>query len=299
MDLKQLHYFVTVVQEGNISKAATKLNLTQPPLSTQIKNLEDELSVTLFERGSRKIELTQEGKILYARALSILELTELSKKELLDYTAGNLGTLRIGVISSVVNSFLYNLMPDFHNQYKEIRYDLFEGNTYDQIQKLRNNLIELAIVRTPYDAEDLSSFVLKKESMMAFGHKSFFVQTDMKLLLQQPLILYRRWEKVIIDLCHSYNITPNIFCMNDDARTTISLANAGYGIGIIPESAGLIISKSLTMKEHLNKDNLVECLELKEARLESDICLLYKPNSYISKAGDLFIQYLKDKVSSL
>ena len=299
MDLKQLQYFVTVVQEGNISKAATKLNLTQPPLSTQLKCLENELSVTLFERGSRKIELTQEGKILYARAQAILELTELSKKELLDYSSGTLGTLHIGVVSSVVDSFLYNLMPEFHEQYKEIRYDLFEGNTYEQIQKLRNNLIELAIVRTPYEAEGLSSLVLKKETMMAFGHKNFFQQQDMKFLLQQPLILYRRWEKIIYDLCHSYSITPNIFCMNDDARTTISLANAGYGIGIIPESAGLLISHSIITKKHLVQDNILTCLELNEARLESDICLLYKPNSYISKAGELFIQYLKEKTSSL
>lgn len=295
MDLKQLQYFVSVVQEGNISKAATKLNLTQPPLSTQLKCLENELSVTLFERGSRKIELTEEGKILYARAISILELTELSKKELLDYTAGTLGTLHIGVVSSVVDSFLYNLMPDFHKQYKEIRYDLFEGNTYEQIQKLRNNLIELAIVRTPFEAEDLSSLVLKKESMMAFGHKNFFMQQDMKSLLEQPLILYRRWEKIIYDLCYSYSITPNIFCMNDDARTTISLAAAGYGIGIIPESAGMIISQRSSRKEHLIQDHLFTCLELKDSRLESDICLLYKPNSYISKAGDLFIQYLKGR----
>lgn len=295
MDLKQLQYFVTVVQEGNISKAATKLNLTQPPLSTQLKCLEHELSVTLFERGSRKIELTQEGKILYARALSILELTELSKKELLDYTTGTLGTLRIGVVSSVVDRFLYNLMPDFHNQYQDIRYDLFEGNTYEQIQKLRSNLIELAIVRTPYEADDLSSLVLKKESMMAFGHKKFFVQQDMKYLLQQPLILYRRWEKIIYDLCHSYSIPPTIFCMNDDARTTVSLATAGYGIGIIPESAGMIISHNLSREQHLNQDDLFTCLEIKESRLESDICLLYKSNSYISKASDLFIQYLKEK----
>ncbi|ABX42792.1 LysR family transcriptional regulator [Lachnoclostridium phytofermentans] len=299
MDLKQLQYFVTVVEEGNISKAAAKLHLTQPPLSTQLKCLENELSVTLFERGSRKIELTQEGKILYARAQSILELTELSKKELLDYSCGSLGTLHIGIVSSVVDSFLYNLMPDFHKQYKEIRYDLFEGNTYEQIQKLRNNLIELAIVRTPYQAEDLSTLVLKKESMMAFGHKRYFQQMDIKSLLQQPLILYRRWEKIIYDLCHSYSITPNIFCMNDDARTTVSLANEGYGIGIIPESAGLIIARSMTKEEQLSKEKLLTCLELKEARLDSDICLLYKPNGYISKAGNLFIQYLKEKSSTL
>ena len=295
MELKQLQYFVTVVQEGNISKAAVRLNLTQPPLSTQLKSLESELGVTLFERGSRKIELTQEGKILYERALSILELTELSKKELLDSMSGALGTLRIGVVSSVVDRFLYHLIPNFHLQYKDIKYELFEGNTYEQIEKLRNNLIELAIVRTPYEAEGVASLVLKKECMMAFGHQKFFESTDLVSLLQKPLILYRRWEKVVVDACHAYGITPTIFCMNDDARTTVSLAHAGYGIGIIPESAGNIITHSLMLqKKYEDKECPLICIPLEDSHFLSDICLLYKPNNYISKAGDLFIQYLKE-----
>ena len=88
MDFKQLTYFVSTVQEGNISKAAEKLNISQPPLSTKLKELENELGVILFERGSRKIELTQAGRIFYARATSILEQMAIAKKELEDYNSG-------------------------------------------------------------------------------------------------------------------------------------------------------------------------------------------------------------------
>lgn len=80
MDLKQLTYFVTVIKEGTISGAARKLNLSQPPLSTQMKLLEEEFGCVLFERGSRKIQLTEAGQLLYERAVTMLELSEVTKK---------------------------------------------------------------------------------------------------------------------------------------------------------------------------------------------------------------------------
>ncbi len=111
MDLKQLTYFVTVIKEGTISGAARKLNLSQPPLSTQMKLLEEEFGCILFERGSRKIQLTEAGQLLYERAVTMLELSEVTKKELLDYRNGLTGALRLGVVSSVGCSLLPEWCP--------------------------------------------------------------------------------------------------------------------------------------------------------------------------------------------
>ena len=82
MELRQLSYFATIVNEGNISQAAKKLNISQPPLSHQMKLLEAELGVTLFERGSRRIRLTPAGKTFYDRALVILDLSQAARTEL-------------------------------------------------------------------------------------------------------------------------------------------------------------------------------------------------------------------------
>ena len=84
MELRQLHYFVTIVNEGNISQAAKRLHISQPPLSHQMKLLEEELGVTLFERGSRRIRLTLPGKALYEKALAILDLSALAKTEIIN-----------------------------------------------------------------------------------------------------------------------------------------------------------------------------------------------------------------------
>lgn len=287
MDFKQLTYFVTTVQEGNISKAALKLHISQPPLSTKIKELETELGVILFERGSRKIELTQAGHIFYARAISILELIDGVQKELEDYTQGKMGTLRVGIISSISSTLISEWLSAFHKLYPEISFNLFEGNTYEQLERLRNNLIELAIVRTPFSAEDLECTILVKEKVFAVGAHDYFkdihtATVTLGDICNKPLILYRRWEQIVKNICHEKALTPNVFCMNDDARTTASMVNAGLGIGIIPESAlSLLSDTSITQKV------------IKESTLESSICILRNPNSYLSTVVELFYSFLK------
>ena len=101
MDIKQLEYFAAVVEEGNISSAAKKLHISQPPLSTQIQKLEEDVGCVLFERGSRKIQITEAGNMLYRRAKTLIEMAELTKKELRDYNSGKHGIMRLGVVSSV------------------------------------------------------------------------------------------------------------------------------------------------------------------------------------------------------
>lgn len=290
MDFKQLTYFVTTVQEGNISKAAQKLHISQPPLSTKLKDLETELGVVLFERGSRKIELTQAGRIFYARATSILELMDVATKELDDYKQGKIGTLRIGIISSISSTLVNEWLHNFHKQYPEIQFNIFEGNTYEQLEKLRSNLIELAIVRTPFSAEDLDCTILRDEKVFAVGSKGYFENissptTTLKEICQKPLILYRRWEKVIWHICQDENLTPHIFCMNDDARTTASMANAGLGIGIIPESALSLLSDPHMVKKVISDEDLT-----------SSICVLKNPNSYCATVVELFYDFLKQTI---
>ena len=92
MDIRQLLYFTTIAEEGSISAAAKKLHLSQPPLSYQMKLLEEELHLPLIERSARGIALTEAGRVLYKRAQGILELSELTRKEMLAMASGFTGT---------------------------------------------------------------------------------------------------------------------------------------------------------------------------------------------------------------
>ena len=123
MEIKQLEYFRAIVDEGTISGAARTLHMTQPPLSYQMKMLEEELQVQLFIRGSKKIRLTEAGKALYVRAESLLTMTDITKREVIKVSQAT--TIHLGVTPSTVHMMTKYLVrytknhPDirkFHNQ---------------------------------------------------------------------------------------------------------------------------------------------------------------------------------------
>ena len=174
MDIRQLLYFTTIAEEGSISAAAKKLHLSQPPLSYQMKLLEEELHLPLIERGARGITLTEAGRVLYKRALGILELNELTRKEMLSMASGFTGTLHIGTVSSSGASLLDWRIPAFHQKYPQIGFAIHEGNTFELMEMLESGLIEIAIVRTPFHNDQLHCLYLSSEPMIAAGAPSFF-----------------------------------------------------------------------------------------------------------------------------
>lgn len=244
MDIRQLVYFSAIVEEGSISAASKKLHLSQPPLSYHLKLLEDELQLQLVHRGSRSITLTEAGKVLYKRAQSILSLTELTKRELSDLACGISGTLHIGTISSSGASLLSWRIPVFHQQFPQINFAIHEGDTFEQLEMLESGITELAIVRTPFHNDKTDCFYLQEEPMIAAGNSALFpfslengTSLPLSMLHGLPLILYRRFERLLNERFEAQNISPNIFCVTDDARTAIMWAEAGLGIAITPQSA--------------------------------------------------------------
>lgn len=290
MELKQLSYFMTVVKEGTISAAAKKLHLSQPPLSTQMKLLEEEFGCMLFERGPRKIRLTEAGRILYERASTLVELSELTRQELLDHRDGITGALRLGVISSVGSTLLPGWAAGFHREYPSIRFEVLEGNTYQLLDQVHSNLVELVIVRTPFHGENLQCFSLCEEPMLAVGHRHFFEKaisaeaTEISLLSlsRLPLILYRRWETPLHEVFEQDGLTFTCFCRNDDARTTACWADMGLGVGIIPASCRSLLSNPQT-----------RIYPIQDSRLRSRILAVHNRNVRLSASADLFLQFLQ------
>lgn len=286
MDIRQLLYFTTIAEEGSISAAAKKLHLSQPPLSYQMKLLEEELHLPLIERSARGIELTEAGQVLYKRAQGILELSELTRKEMLAMASGFTGTLHIGTVSSSGASLLGWRIPAFHQKYPQIGFAIHEGNTFELMEMLESGLIELAIVRTPFHNDQLNCLYLSPEPMIAAGAASFFPAgmpsgqpISLELLGHAPVILYRRFEKILLSLCEQKGITPQVFCIADDARTTLMWAEAGLGVAVVPQSAYRI------MPHH----NMVYG-ELSEEDLHTRIAAVCKKGCSLSWAAQQFLE---------
>lgn len=287
MDIRQLRYFLAIAEEEQITSAAKKLHIAQPPLSQQLRLLEEELGIKLVERGSRKLQLTDAGKILRNKAEQILELTESTIKELKDFGDGVRGTLSIGAVSSSGAALVPEIICSFNQKYPEVNFEVWEGNTYRILEILSSGVIELGIVRTPFNMESLNSVFLEREPMTAVYRDTWKwdkTQGPIELaeLKNKPLIIYRRFEKMIMKSCEENSFEPNILCKNDDARTTLLWADSGLGIAIVPRSAlALIGSSKLRYREIL------------EPSLETQIAAIWLKDRYLSMAARHFIEVFK------
>lgn len=285
MDIKQLTYFITIVEEGNITRAANKLHMAQPPLSNQLKLLEVELGIKLLERGARKISLTDAGEILYKRAKHIVEITNSTTKEIEGFRKGIQGTLRLGTISSSGTALLSSRIIDFNKKYPNIKFEIYEGNTYELIEKINSGIIEVGIVRTPFNSQNLECLFLEPEPMIAiisndYKFKSESDEIMLNDLKDMPLIIYRRFEKMLLSEFQELGFEPNIFCINDDARTTILWARAGLGIGIVPKSAVNFEFMNNIKYKIINKETLI-----------TQIAAIWIKKRYLSISAKKFLEF--------
>lgn len=153
MELRLLRYFLAVAREGNITRAAEDLHITQPTLSRQMAQLEEELGCTLFRRGGRKLELTQEGMLLRRRAEEMLQLEERIQRELTGTARELSGVVTIGSGESAAARFLPDLIQAFHGEHPLVRYQLVTGNADQIMEQMDLGLIDMALLMEPVDLE--------------------------------------------------------------------------------------------------------------------------------------------------
>ncbi len=244
MDLRTLRYFTTVARERNITRAAEKLNMSQPPLSHQIRCLEEELGVQLFIRGKRRLELTDDGVLLLRRANQILELTEKTAQEMKERKNQVSGTLYLGLVEGRAPYLAANWIAGFRQRYPLVYYNLWNGSSDDVVDRLRQGLADLAIVATPYDMERLEGFpvgdepwcaILPRESALA---KEPGDTIPLKRLVGQPLIVPSRGSRVqaIRRWFQEIGAEPDIRCTMSNYVDALALTEQGVGISIFPQT---------------------------------------------------------------
>ena len=281
MDIRQMKYFKTIVEEGTISKAAKKLHMAQPPLSMQLKQLEEELSVILLKRGNKQIELTEAGNRFYKRCLQILDLTEITKNEL---KQSYQDVLRIGITSSNSGLIQQESIQEFIKKNKHVQYAIHEGSTYEILDLLLSHNIDLGIVRTPFDTSQVNTFYLEKEPMIAIGKKEYFINTKRKIkdFKDTPLIIHQRYLPLINDYCLNKLIQIQLKVTCDDSRRSLIWANSGIGVAICPMS-------SLA----LPYDHSLVYTILEDKNLYTGIAFITRKNEEVSALLNEFIEHFK------
>lgn len=284
MDLKQLRYFMAIVEERQITAAARRLHMAQPPLSNQMKILEDEIGLKLFQRGPHHIELTEAGELLAARAVQLLDMAAMTKRELEDFRQGLCGTLAIGTVSSSGGILMHEGMQAFRAEFPRVHFEIHDGNTYQLIDMLDRRLIEIAIVRTPFNAARFNCKYRQPEPMIAAMTSELDwapekQEITVEELAKKPLILYRRFEQLLLDTFAAHDFTPEVACLNDDARTTILWANAGLGVAIAPAAA-----IELAAHNHLHVKTIAE------KSLQTRLAAIWPRDAYIFSPAKHFLE---------
>ncbi|MDD6719671.1 MAG: LysR family transcriptional regulator [Lactobacillus porci] len=246
MNLKQLQYFALVAEEGQITSAAKQLFIGQPALSYQLKQLEDELGAKLFARQPHGIELTDAGKKLYSYSKQILTLAQNAETEIREIQAGQLGSVRLGSVSSSIGVLPSSRLVAFVKEHPGVALDILEDNTYGILDKLKNNLLDLAVIRTPYNRVNLAAIDVSDERMTAVTRLGAFAGKEtVKLedLAGQPLVIYRRFEGMFKETFTEKGLKPNFVIKCDDSRTAIRWSDSGLGIALVPESIAAAYAK--------------------------------------------------------
>lgn len=291
MDIRVLQYFLAVAREESITKAAETLHMTQPPLSRQLKDLEDELGKQLFIRGSKKVTLTEEGMLLRKRAAEMVELMELTKAEIRAEGSAINGDVYIGCAETDAMRLLVRIIKSIHEKYPEIHFHLSSGNAEDITERLDRGLLDFGVFIDPTDlrkyefiklpAIDRWGVLMRKDSLLA--EKSSITFNDLSGL---PLIFtnqemasneFSGWsggEFEKLNIVATYNLPYIASLMVEE--------NVGYALmlgGIIQTAEGCPV-----------------CFRPLEPKLEVGISVGWKKYQTFSKAAEVFLKRLQPEI---
>ncbi|MCR9156888.1 MAG: LysR family transcriptional regulator [Rhodobacteraceae bacterium] len=245
MNFKQLTYFIAVAEELHFGRAAERLDMAQPPLSRQIKQLEEELGAILFNRGRSAISLTQAGERLLARGKTILSQLEDTQLEVRRLGQGAEGRLRIGFVGSATFGILPNIIRSYRANYPEVNLSLIPMNNADLHRALVSRELDVVFARpTLKDPEFLSKHLIEEKLILALpdivdtGSRTV---AKLERLMTHNLILYPErprpsYADMVLKAVEDagFQAPMRIWCM--DLQTALSLVAVGEGVCIVPES---------------------------------------------------------------
>lgn len=248
IDIHKLNAFVAVVEESNISKAAVRLHMQQPPLTRLIKSLEEELDTILLKRLPRGVEVTEAGKALYQEAITILAHAQSIPKRVKNIAQGLEGQINIGFTNSAgLHPFLPALLREFREKFPAVAIHLEEKSSSALTDAVINQELDIVFLRKPAPIRiGLQSLhVLDEPLIVALpsNHPLAVEEGPIRLLDLEPyeFVLYRRiagqdlFDNILAN-CYQAGFNPNIVQEAPRLTSSLNLIAAGIGISIVPAS---------------------------------------------------------------
>ena len=293
MELRVLRYFLTIAREGSITNAANVLHVTQPTLSRQIHDLEEELGQRLFVRGSRNMSLTAEGMILRKRAEEIISMVDKTEAEFHSMSNVVSGDIYIGGGETEAVKLIAQIVCELCSAYPEIHYHLYSGNAEDVTERLDKGLLDFGLLIQPADiskydylnipAKDTWGVIMRKDSSLA--EKETIRKED---LLNVPLICSRQ----VISKERHRNEFAEWFGEDFDKLDIVTTFNLVYNAAIMVEAG---VGYAITIDKIANTtESSSLCFRPLCPQLDSGLNVIWKKNQVFSAAAELFLEKLRE-----
>lgn len=293
MEIRVLRYFMAIAREGSITSAANVLHVTQPTLSRQIRDLEDELGQKLFIRGSHNMSLTAEGMILRKRAEEILSMVDKTEAEFNSMEGAVNGDIYIGSGETDAIKLVAGVAKDLRTDYPGIHYHLYSGNSQDVTERLDKGLLDFGILIQPADiskydyinipAKDTWGVIMRRDSPLAA--KGAIRKED---LLDVPLLCSRQ----AISGDRMNNAFTDWFGEDFERLDIVTTFNLVYNAAIMVE-AGLGYAVTIDKIANTAKSSDL-CFRPLEPRLYSGLNIIWKKSQVFSSPAELFLNKLRE-----
>lgn len=249
MDLRHLRYFIAVAEEQNIGRAAARLHISQPPLTRQIQQLEEELGVLLFTRTPRGMELTPAGEQLLEEARNIRALVEQATERTQRAGQGRLGRLDVGIFGSAIIDVIPKLLEAFRSAYPDVKVVLHSMTKNEQIEALRQRRINVGFNRIITPLPDIASELVSTESLLLAVNASHPLAekavVPFQSLAEHPLVMFPAGSRPglidkVMGLCQQVGFVPLVSQEVGDVISAIALVARGFGACLVSQSTSVL-----------------------------------------------------------
>jgi DNA-binding transcriptional LysR family regulator len=273
MELRHLRYFVAVAEELSFTRAARKLHIAQPPLSQQVRALEEELGTRLLDRTHHRVELTAAGSQFFNDARIILGQAEEAVQKAQRAARGEEGTLRLGFVTTAMyEDTVPRLIRDFQNRYPAVALRLEQLSSVEQVQALLGKAIDAGFIRTPIDEPRLVLRTITRESLLLAlpaGHPlAQLARVQLRSLARERWVVISRdlaagFYQKTVELCERAGFKPNVAMEVGEIPTAVGLVAAGFGVSLVPASVSRSHRRSVVY------------VPLASPHATSEVCLAY------------------------